>query len=440
MGLDGRPRRRRRADHRSARPTSPPRRPTSWSSDAGLDRRARARCWPASAGPGWPCPAATTSAPGPSTCTCRRSSALGATFDVAHGYIEARADQLVGARHPARVPERRRHRERADGGGAGQGHDGHRQRRPRARDRRPGRVPQPHGRQHRRRGQLDDRRSRASTSCTGRAHGDPRPHRGGHVPRRASAWPAARSPLEGARPDHMDMLVHKLGDMGMRISPDRRRRCGRMAPGPAARRSTCRRCRTRASPPTTSRCSWPCWRWPTASASSPRTSSPGRFRYVDELVRMGADIRTEGHHAVVRGVARLSGRAGAGPRHPGRRRPRRRRAGAPRARPWSADAHHIDRGYERFVEKLAGARRRRRAQCRAALRRRRSARRARRRPRPAGSSSGVGPPVGHPQQPGERRRPARRPSGSRPSRPGGRRPADPAVFTGGNRPVPRGCG
>ena len=33
----------------------------------------------------------------------------------------------------------------------------------------------------------------------------------------------------------------------------------------------------------------------------------GRFRYVDELIRMGADIRAEGHHAVVRGVERLSG-------------------------------------------------------------------------------------------------------------------------------------
>ena len=31
----------------------------------------------------------------------------------------------------------------------------------------------------------------------------------------------------------------------------------------------------------------------------------GRFRYVDELRRMGADVRTEGHHAVVRGVRRL---------------------------------------------------------------------------------------------------------------------------------------
>lgn len=33
----------------------------------------------------------------------------------------------------------------------------------------------------------------------------------------------------------------------------------------------------------------------------------GRFRYIDELRRMGADIRTEGHHAVIRGVPALSG-------------------------------------------------------------------------------------------------------------------------------------
>jgi UDP-N-acetylglucosamine 1-carboxyvinyltransferase len=31
-----------------------------------------------------------------------------------------------------------------------------------------------------------------------------------------------------------------------------------------------------------------------------------RFMFVDELLRMGADIRTEGHHSVVRGVDRLS--------------------------------------------------------------------------------------------------------------------------------------
>ena len=56
---------------------------------------------------------------------------------------------------------------------------------------------------------------------------------------------------------------------------------------------------------------------------------PGRFRYVEELQRLGADVRTSGHHAVVRGVPASVRRAGAGARHPrrcgdGRRRPRRR--------------------------------------------------------------------------------------------------------------------
>jgi UDP-N-acetylglucosamine 1-carboxyvinyltransferase len=33
----------------------------------------------------------------------------------------------------------------------------------------------------------------------------------------------------------------------------------------------------------------------------------GRFMFVDELVRLGADVRTDGHHAVVRGKPHLSG-------------------------------------------------------------------------------------------------------------------------------------
>ena len=78
----------------------------------------------------------------------------------------------------------------------------------------------------------------------------------------------------------------------------------------------------------------------------------GRFLYVGELQRMGADIRTQGHHAVIRGVPRLSAaqvrsldiRAGmavviaalcAG--------------GVTEI----ADVHHIDRGYENFEGKLA---------------------------------------------------------------------------------------
>ncbi len=78
----------------------------------------------------------------------------------------------------------------------------------------------------------------------------------------------------------------------------------------------------------------------------------GRFRYVDELVRMGADIRTEGHHAVIRGVGRLSGapvrasdiRAGAALVVAGL---------AADGVTVVADPHHIDRGYEDFAGKLS---------------------------------------------------------------------------------------
>ncbi|HUZ19717.1 MAG TPA: UDP-N-acetylglucosamine 1-carboxyvinyltransferase [Acidimicrobiales bacterium] len=77
----------------------------------------------------------------------------------------------------------------------------------------------------------------------------------------------------------------------------------------------------------------------------------GRFRYVDGLCRMGADIRTEGHHAVIRGVERLSGA----------------RVRAPDIRGGAAlvlaglvadgettvaGARHVERGYEDFAGKL----------------------------------------------------------------------------------------
>ena len=79
----------------------------------------------------------------------------------------------------------------------------------------------------------------------------------------------------------------------------------------------------------------------------------GRFRYIDELRRMGADIRTEGHHAVVRGVERLSGapvrahdiRAGAALVLAGL---------AAEGETEIAGAAHIDRGYEDLAGKLAG--------------------------------------------------------------------------------------
>lgn len=78
----------------------------------------------------------------------------------------------------------------------------------------------------------------------------------------------------------------------------------------------------------------------------------GRFRYIDELRRMGADVRTEGHHAVVRGVSRLSGapvrapdiRAGAALVLAGL---------AADGETEVAGAHHIDRGYEDFARALS---------------------------------------------------------------------------------------
>ena len=77
----------------------------------------------------------------------------------------------------------------------------------------------------------------------------------------------------------------------------------------------------------------------------------GRFRYIDELNRMGADIRTEGHHAVVRGTERLSGatvratdlRAGAALVLAGL---------VADGETQVLDARHVDRGYEDFAGKL----------------------------------------------------------------------------------------
>jgi UDP-N-acetylglucosamine 1-carboxyvinyltransferase len=78
----------------------------------------------------------------------------------------------------------------------------------------------------------------------------------------------------------------------------------------------------------------------------------GRFMFVNEMVRLGADIRTDGHHAVVRGRVRLSGapvratdiRAGAGLVIAGLCADGVTEVG---------EVHHIDRGYPNFVADLA---------------------------------------------------------------------------------------
>ena len=77
-----------------------------------------------------------------------------------------------------------------------------------------------------------------------------------------------------------------------------------------------------------------------------------RFRFVEEMIRLGADARTDGHHAVIRGMPQLSSapvwasdiRAGAG------------LVLAGLVADGDTEVHdvfHIDRGYPLFVENLA---------------------------------------------------------------------------------------
>ena len=78
-----------------------------------------------------------------------------------------------------------------------------------------------------------------------------------------------------------------------------------------------------------------------------------RFKYVDELARMGANIKVEGNRAVVMGVEKLTGarvnapdlRAGAALVIAGR---------AAEGITIIDDIHYVQRGYERFEEKMQG--------------------------------------------------------------------------------------
>jgi UDP-N-acetylglucosamine 1-carboxyvinyltransferase len=156
----------------------------------------------------------------------------------------------------------------------------------------------------------------------------------------------------GARADHMDMLIHKLGEMGLRISST--------ADGLWASR------RNRLQAVDVSTLPYP----GVATDYKPllvamlsvadgvgivteNLFGANRYTYVAELQRMGADITVAEHHAVVRGVERLSGapvkahdiRAGAALIVAGL---------AADGETVVSDAHHVDRGYEDVATKLQG--------------------------------------------------------------------------------------
>ena len=156
--------------------------------------------------------------------------------------------------------------------------------------------------------------------------------------------------IEGARAEHMAMLLDRFRDMGLQIStvegglnvvaPDRLRSIDVATlpyPGIA----------TDYKPLIITMLA-------VADGVGIVTENlyPGRFRYVEELQRLGADVRTSGHHAVVRGVPRLSGapvkahdiRAGAAMVVAGL---------AAEGQTEISGVGHIDRGYDDLVGRLA---------------------------------------------------------------------------------------
>lgn len=155
--------------------------------------------------------------------------------------------------------------------------------------------------------------------------------------------------ITGTRHDHMDMLITTLGEMGMRISPtsdglwamaNRQLDAADVSslpyPGIA----------TDYMPLLVAMLT-------VASGTGIVTENifDGRFRYISELVRMGADIRIEGHHAVINGRPSLSG---APVRVPDIRAGAALAIAALRAEGETVltDAFHLDRGYENFEAKL----------------------------------------------------------------------------------------
>ena len=156
--------------------------------------------------------------------------------------------------------------------------------------------------------------------------------------------------FEGARPEHMTMLLERFGDMGLDISAVER---GLRVVAPERLRSI-----DIATLPypgiATDYKPLIITMLAVADGVGIVTENlyPGRFRYVEELQRLGADVRTSGHHAVVRGVRRLSGapvrahdiRAGAAMVVAGL---------AAEGETEISGVHHIDRGYDDLVGRLA---------------------------------------------------------------------------------------
>ncbi len=156
--------------------------------------------------------------------------------------------------------------------------------------------------------------------------------------------------INGTRLEHLDLVVMKLGEMGLKVSPTAHglwaRSDGRLSavdiatlPFPGFGTDFMPLAVTLLA---------------VAQGTAIVTENvfDGRFGFVDELLRLGADIHTEGRHAVVRGVDRLSGapvraldvRAGAALVLAGL---------AADGETVVHDPYHVDRGYVNLAAKLA---------------------------------------------------------------------------------------
>jgi len=157
--------------------------------------------------------------------------------------------------------------------------------------------------------------------------------------------------VQGGRPEHLEVPLSKLADAGAVVTPE---------PGGL-------RVRMDGRPRSVDLVTLPYPGFPTdlqpmflaldgiaeGTAMVTENVFESRWMYVDELRRLGADVRIDGHHAVVRGRERLSAA-------PVRAHDIRAGVGLVLAalvadgRTEVSDVHHIDRGYEGFVDKLVG--------------------------------------------------------------------------------------
>ena len=156
--------------------------------------------------------------------------------------------------------------------------------------------------------------------------------------------------VRGARADHMEMFLRKLIEMGVDVEPE----------SSGVRIRSTRRLRAvdvQTLPyPGVATDYKPLMVTLLAMADGVGVMTenlyPGRFRYVEELSKLGADIRTDGHHAIVHGVEKLRGAAVVAPDI---------RAGAALVvaglaadgRTTIGGIEHIDRGYDDLVGRLA---------------------------------------------------------------------------------------